>query len=172
MPIEFDPQAPRSKMEARQVRSGDHMRRGDEQDFRFVERVVLDGVSGDVSVTFEGGGEFTFDRRATVEVARRVRWVDVEDRYRIIDVFPYLEREDEINDLTLGEAALKMEDLTGVGADVILSDFDEPDRTRWEWTDDETGREVSLLPEVEPDPDRKTPPPEAGDMSSTDGLGA
>lgn len=171
MSIEFDPQAPRMQLEARQVRSGDHMRHGDEQDFRFVERVVLDGFR-EVVVTFEGGAQFTFNPRATVEVARRQRWVDVEDRYRIIDVFPYLSREDETNDLTLAEAALKLEDLTGVEADLILSDLDEPDRDRWEWTDDETGREVSLIPEVEPDPDRKTPLPEAGDMSSSDGLGA
>lgn len=170
MPIEFDPQAPRMQLEARQVRSGDHMRHGDEQDFRFVERVVLAG--SDVAVTIEGGSVLTFDRKATVEVARRVRWVEVEDRYRIIDVFPYLDREDEYSDLTLGEAALKAEDLTGAEADDILTWFDDPeDGNRWEWTDDETGREVSLLPEVEPDPDRKTPLPEAGDMSTTDGLG-
>jgi hypothetical protein len=173
MPTEFDPQAPRMQLEARQVRSGDHMRHGDEQDFRYVERVVLDGVSGDVTVTFQGGAEFTFDRRATVEVARRTRWVEVEDRYRIVDVFPYLDREEEFSDLTLAEAAGKVEDLTGIGADIILSDFDEPDRTDWKWTDDETGREVSLVPEVEPEPDRGDPPvPEAGDMSTSDGLGA
>ncbi len=169
MPIEFDPQAPRSKMEARQVRTGDHLRHGDEQDFRYVEGVILDG--GQVVVTFQGGSRFTFERDATVEVARRPCWVEVADRYRIIDEFPYLEREDEYSDLTLGEAALKMEDLTGVDSDVILFDFDEPDCTRWEWKDDETGREVSLLPEVEQDPDRKTPLPEAGDMSTSAGRG-
>ena len=160
MAIEFDPQAPRMQLEAVQIRSGDHARpTPGEGEFRWVERVVLNGFA-DVTITFEGGEELVIDRRAVVEVARRQRWAEVEDRYRIIDLFPYLEREDEYSDLTLGEAALKMEDLTGVGADVILSDLDEPDRTRWEWTDDETGREVSLLPEVEPDPDRATSLPE------------
>ena len=47
------------------------------------------------------------------------------DRYRITDVHPYLSREDEYPGLTLEEAASRMDDLTGVGADVILSDWDE-----------------------------------------------
>jgi hypothetical protein len=92
-------------------------------------------------------------------------WVEIEGRFRIVDVFPYLDREDEYSDLSLSEAAAKLEDLTGIDADVVLSDFDEPDRDSWKWTDDETGREVSLIPEVAPDP-------EAGDMSTSDGLGA
>lgn len=45
--------------------------------------------------------------------------------YRIVDLHPYLDREEEYGDLTLDEAATRMEDLTGVGADTILADFDE-----------------------------------------------
>lgn len=116
-------------------------------------------------------------------------WVEIEGRFRIVDVFPYLDREDEYSDLSLSEAAAKLEDLTGIGADIVLSDFDEPDRDSWKWTDDETGREVSLIPEVAPDPTvwpqnpldlagklaaslKRDRPPEAGDMSTSDGLGA
>lgn len=97
--------------------------------------------------------------------------------YRILDEFPYLDREDEYPNLALAETAARMEDLTGVGADVILADFDEdcgrcggggklatgcmtPDvpcdtchgtgkrSEPWEWTDDETGREVTMRLEV------------------------
>lgn len=103
--------------------------------------------------------------------------------YRIIDENPYLSREDEYPGLTLDEAASRMDDLTGVGADVILADFDEPcgrcqGRGRgifsedvgsaierfegacptchgtgkrsepWEWTDEDTGREVTMRLEV------------------------
>jgi hypothetical protein len=45
--------------------------------------------------------------------------------YRIIDCFPYLDREEEYRHLTLEEAVLRMEDLIGHDADSILSDFDE-----------------------------------------------
>jgi hypothetical protein len=97
--------------------------------------------------------------------------------YRIVDVFPYLGREDEYPGLTLDEAASRMDDLSGVGADVILSDFAEPcercegegEREHgepprpdvcdycdgdgrwpgpWEWTDPDTGREVTMRREV------------------------
>lgn len=86
-------------------------------------------------------------------------------RYRIVDTFPFLDREDEYSDLTLDEAVARMDDLTGVGADVILSDLDSDglDVLPWKWVDDETGREVSLMLEVAP---------EAGNMSTSDGLGA
>jgi len=206
--IEFDPQAPRMQLEARQVRSGDHMRDGDGGDFRYVKGTIHGG--GEVVVILQDECRLTFDRDATVEVARRVRWAEVPDRYRIIDAFPYLDREEEYTDLTLEEAAAKMEDLTGIGADVILADFDEncakcegagrvwlpiawhrgatpaeqikgecdachgtgKRRDPWEWSDPETGREVTLRLEVEPDPDRKTPLPEAGGMGRSDGLGA
>lgn len=46
--------------------------------------------------------------------------------YRIVDAFAYLDREDEYNALTLAEAARRMDDLTGCGEAVILSDWDEP----------------------------------------------
>lgn len=87
-------------------------------------------------------------------------------RYRIVDAFPYLDREEEYGDLSLDEAVARMDDLTGVGADVILSDLDSDglDVLPWKWVDDETGREVTLRLEVEPTP-------EAGEMSTTDGLG-
>lgn len=90
-------------------------------------------------------------------------------RFRIVDTFPYLDREDEYSDLTLDEAVARMDDLTGVGADVILSDLDSDglDVLPWKWVDDETGREVALRLEVEPPPQ-----PEAGGMSLADGLGA
>jgi hypothetical protein len=100
--------------------------------------------------------------------------------YRITDVFGYLEREDEYTGLTLEEAAIRMDDLTGCGEDVILADWDEPcercggygkARARegdpgsrkyicedcggtgkwpgpWEFTDPETGREVTMAREV------------------------
>lgn len=46
--------------------------------------------------------------------------------YRIVDEYPWLEREDEYTGLTLEEAAIRMDDLTGCGAeDMILSDWDE-----------------------------------------------
>jgi hypothetical protein len=108
--------------------------------------------------------------------------------YRIIDTFEYLDREDEYTGLTLEEAAARMDDLTGVGADLILSDWDEPcERCEgigslgfeikpggpqgfagvltsnhcpdcggtgkwpgpWKWTDPETGREFTMMREVE-----------------------
>lgn len=76
--------------------------------------------------------------------------------YRITDVHPYLSREDEYAGLTLEEAASRMDDLTGVGADVILADFDEDCMSGtgkrgepWKWVDDESGREVTMRREVE-----------------------
>lgn len=103
--------------------------------------------------------------------------------YRIVEENPYLNLEEEWPGLTLAEAASRMEDLTGVGADIILSDFDEAcancggrgyyrggdaphDETAigetcdvchgtgkrgepWEWTDPETGREITMRREVE-----------------------
>ena len=88
--------------------------------------------------------------------------------YRIVDDHPYLSREDEYPGLTLDEAASRMDDLTGVGADVILADLDEDcafcmgspstcvacgGTTRgnlpWKWTDEDTGREVTMRLEVE-----------------------
>lgn len=47
------------------------------------------------------------------------------ETFRITETNPYLSREEEWPGLTLEEAAHRMDDLTGVGADVILSDFDE-----------------------------------------------
>lgn len=110
--------------------------------------------------------------------------------YRIVDVHPYLGREEEYTDLSFDEAVNRAEDLTGERADVILSDFDSDglDLLPWEWTDDETGREVTMRLEVEPDPAvwpqnpndlagklaaslKRDHPPEAGGMSTSDGLG-
>lgn len=105
--------------------------------------------------------------------------------YRIVDEHPYLDRYEEYPGLTLDEAAHKMDDLTGVGADVILADYDEgcarcttkpmaragqlevsadgdnwrwiecPDchgtgkrAEPWGWTDEETGREVTMRREI------------------------
>lgn len=97
--------------------------------------------------------------------------------YRILDEYPWLEREDEYSGLTLTEAAIRMDDLTGCGADVILADWDEPCELcggtgwgqrdgkwtsehcsacgttgtwpgPWEWRDDETNREVTMMREV------------------------
>ena len=94
--------------------------------------------------------------------------------YRIIDEYPWLEREDKYSGLTLTEAAIRMDDLTGCGEDVILSDWDERcERCKghgklstrgglqwkicdacggtgkwpgpWHWEDDETGREVTMM---------------------------
>lgn len=91
--------------------------------------------------------------------------------YRIVDVFDYLDREDEYTGLTLEEAAHRMDDLTGIGADVILSDWAEPCSNcegaaaffdgpctvcggtggwpgPWKHVDPETGRETMMLREV------------------------
>lgn len=78
---------------------------------------------------------------------------DDSTRYRVVDEFPYLEREDEYGDLTLEEAAHRMDDLTGVGADVILSDVDSDGFgvLPWTWEDDETNRTVTLMLEVSDD---------------------
>lgn len=105
---------------------------------------------------------------------------DTPTLYRIVDTYPYLDREDEYSGLTLTEAAVRMDDLTGCGEDVILADWDEPcpdceGATRvpyepiptmlttkdcttcgrsgkwpgpWEWKDDETNREVTMMREV------------------------
>lgn len=125
------------------------------------------------------------------ETERRQRGEKIE-RFRIIDHRPWREDEEEWANLNIGEAAIRMEDLTGVGADLILSDFDEdcgrcggrriieatvavtemlpdgekekheavgdlrcPDcqgsgkrRDPWEFTDEETGREVTMMREV------------------------
>lgn len=100
------------------------------------------------------------------------------ERFRIVEVNEYLGREEEWGGLSLGEAAIKMDDLTGVGADLILSDFDEDcaacegkgevptaniavwefctachgigkRREPWTYNDDETGREVTLMRETD-----------------------
>lgn len=97
--------------------------------------------------------------------------------FRITDTYPYLDREEEYAGLTLEEAAHRMDDLTGVGADVIMSDWGEscPDcggtgwgqqegkwtaehcatcrntgkwPGPWKHTDEETGREVTMMREV------------------------
>lgn len=96
--------------------------------------------------------------------------------YRIVDEYHWLEREDEYTGLTITEAAIRMDDLTGCGEDVILSDWDEkcdgckgnglrdagnftaircPDcggdgewPGPWEWSDDDTNRTVTMMREV------------------------
>lgn len=93
--------------------------------------------------------------------------------YRITAENPYLSTEEEYPGLTLEEAAHRMDDLTGVGADVILADFEESCERcvgkgwltapsmkcptchgagkrsdPWEWVDPETGREVTMRLEV------------------------
>lgn len=47
------------------------------------------------------------------------------ETFRITSTNPYLDREEEWPGLSLEEAASRMDDLTGVGADVILADFEE-----------------------------------------------
>jgi DnaJ-class molecular chaperone len=99
--------------------------------------------------------------------------------YQITDEFPFQERVAMYHGLTLKQAAIRMDDLTGCGEDVILADWDEPcercggkkveivgqirvgqevrqvvDCTAcdgdgkwpgpWEFTDEETGREVTM----------------------------
>lgn len=70
-------------------------------------------------------------------------------RYRIVDSNPYLDREDEYRADTIEGAVGQAEELTGVPADLILSDLG-TDRFGypWEWIDPETGREVTLRPEA------------------------
>jgi hypothetical protein len=128
-------------------------------------------------------GGFNWEEAEKVDVReteRRQRGEEVE-LFRVIDHRPWLEDEEEWANLNIGEAAIRMEDLTGVGADLILSDFDEAcggckgtgwmvqfgllpgsddeevrcpichgtgkRRDPWEFTDEETGREVTLLPD-------------------------
>lgn len=98
-------------------------------------------------------------------------------RFRIIEVAPGRYHEEEWPNLSLEEAAARMDGLTGVGADVILADFDEDcgacegsgkggfrkGRERydcpechgtgkrsdpWEFIDPETGRDVMMMREV------------------------
>lgn len=73
--------------------------------------------------------------------------------YRVVSVNPYLDTEEEFGGMGLLEAAHRADDLTGVGADVILADLD-PDTGEdpfpWEWVDEETGREVTIRQEVSP----------------------
>lgn len=69
-------------------------------------------------------------------------------RYRIVETFTYLDREDEWPNLTLDEAATRFEDLTPLSADLVLSDLDEGVDWPYRWVDDETGREVTMTREV------------------------
>jgi hypothetical protein len=98
-----------------------------------------------------------------------------EQLYQITDEFPFQERVTTYHGLTLQQAAIRMDDLTGCGEDVILSDWDElcgrckgvgrvafgagdkicPDCDGdgkwpgpWEHTDEETGREVTMTREA------------------------
>jgi hypothetical protein len=64
------------------------------------------------------------DKAASEAAERRERGEAVET-FRVVEVNNYLGREEEWSGLSLGEAAIRMDDLTGVGADLVLSDFDE-----------------------------------------------
>lgn len=65
-------------------------------------------------------------------------------RYKIIDENPYGHWYQEWGFDRAEEAAAKAEDITGVSADLILSDLDSLGNEPWEWVDEETGREVIL----------------------------
>jgi hypothetical protein len=69
-------------------------------------------------------------------------------RYRIVETYPYLDREEEWTDLTLDEAAIRYEDLTPMGADEVLSDIEEGVDWPMRYVDEETGREVTMTQEV------------------------
>lgn len=140
-------------------------------------RNVAEATTGgdDTLLTFVNPkGEALYPRTARVEVLRSVPVSDDDGvpLYRIVDERPFLDLEEEHPGLTLDAAALRMEDLTGVSADVILADFDEPcwrcdgakvldgftcgacwgDGKRaepWAWEDDESNRVVTLRREVE-----------------------
>lgn len=66
--------------------------------------------------------------------------------YRIVSCNPYLDTEEEWNGLDAEQAAARGDDLTSAGADAILADLAEVDP--WQWTDEETGREVIIRREV------------------------
>jgi hypothetical protein len=151
----FDESAPRMMLPAIQVRAGDYVRRDARSPWQYV--ILVQGNAHGVTLSFEGGDAVNFAAQRTLEVSRRTRWVEVDDRFRVIDTFPYLEREDEYSDLTLDEAAARAEDLTGHPADDIIATLGEEGVTRWDWEDGETGREVALQPEVERDPPRELP---------------
>lgn len=68
--------------------------------------------------------------------------------YRIVDSFPYLEREDEYTNLTLEEAAARIEDLTPVSADLVISDVEDGVDWPMVYDDPETNRTVTMTREV------------------------
>jgi len=74
--------------------------------------------------------------------------------YRVVSVNPYLDTEEEFGGLGLSEAVGRWEDLTDDRADNALADLEElrqhGDPETLEWVDPETGREVTLRPEVTP----------------------
>jgi hypothetical protein len=70
------------------------------------------------------------------------------ERYRIVDLFPYLDREDEYDDLTLDEAATRIEDLVGIEAAQVISDIEEGIDWPWREVDIETGRETTMTQAV------------------------
>lgn len=66
--------------------------------------------------------------------------------YRILLEDPYRDRSEEWMARTLEGAAALVDDATGVGADVVISDV-ESGTLPWEWKDPEDGREVMLRKE-------------------------
>lgn len=68
--------------------------------------------------------------------------------YRVVDTFPYLDREDEWDDLTLDEAAIRVEDLFPIEAADVINDVEEGVEWPMVWTDEETGREITLSKSV------------------------
>lgn len=67
--------------------------------------------------------------------------------YRVVDENPFFGAEDLYERRTLDTAATLAEEITGVDAAQIETDLAET--TPWKWTDEETGREVTIRLEVE-----------------------
>lgn len=126
-------------------------------------------------------GDFSYKEaeKAAAEAAERCQRGEQIETFRVVETNDYTGREEEWPGLSLGEAALRMDEQTGVGADLVLADFDEdctrcegqgtdPDRRGatsaspctaclgvrkrrdpWEFCDSETGREIVLMRETE-----------------------
>lgn len=116
------------------------------------------GATVDIQVPADLGGE-----QETLVAARKVFQEDhpgesaldwdadlVDDAicYRVVDENPYLDRQEEWDDLTLDAAATRMEDLTDLEAAQVINDVEEGVDWPWRWTDEETGREVTMAPAV------------------------
>lgn len=76
-----------------------------------------------------------------------MNYPDTKTVWRILLEDPYRDRSEEFMARTVEGAAALVDDLTGVDADIVISDV-ESGTLPWEWFDPEDGREVTLRKEV------------------------